>query len=103
MEFMDMLALFGIPTTIVGLLVWRFKKSIDKAEAERKAREDRQHKYEVFQVRMIMAVAAVCEANAIALQNGKCNGETHRALEYLNNVKREQRDFLTEQGIEHLF
>lgn len=103
MEILDILALCGIPTTIVGLIVWRIKKSVDRAEAERRARDEKQHKYEMFQVRMIMAVAALCEANAIALQNGKCNGETHRALDYLKEVKREQREFLEAQGIEHLF
>jgi hypothetical protein len=45
----------------------------------------------------------VCEANAIALQNGKCNGETHAALKYMHEVKRKQQNFLINQGIDHIF
>lgn len=90
----------GLPTamvaTMVGILFHRLEKRLD---AEKKARRD----FELFQIRTITATMGLCEANAIALQRGKCNGETHRALEYMQEVKREQRDFLISQGVEHIF
>ena len=88
---------------IVGLFFRRLEKRMDKEEAERKEREEARRKYEIFQVKTLTAVTALSKANAIALKNGKCNGETSAALAYLDNVKHEQRDFLTEQGIDHLF
>lgn len=88
---------------IVGLFFRRIEKRMDKEDKARQEREEARRKYEIFQVKTLTAVTALSKANAIALKNGKCNGETKAALEYLDNVKHEQREFLTEQGIDHLF
>ena len=97
----------GLPSAIVGAIVrmafTRIEKRMDTEQAERKAREEARRKYEVFQVKTLTAVTALSKANAIALKNGKCNGETSAALKYLDEVKHDQREFLTEQGIDHLF
>ena len=90
----------GLPTavvaTIVGITFRRIEKRLDD---EKKARRD----FECFQIKTLTATMGLCEANAIALQKGKCNGETRKALGYMQEVKREQRDFLISQGIEHIF
>ena len=88
---------------VVGLFFRRIEKRMDREEKARKEREEARRKYEVFQVKTLTAVIALSKANAIALKNGKCNGETSAALTYLNTVKHEHREFLTEQGIDHLF
>ena len=88
---------------VVGLCFRRLEKKLDKEQKERAAHEEARRKYEIFQIKTLTATTALCKANAIALKNGKCNGETHAALEYLERVKNEQREFLTEQGIDHLF
>lgn len=100
---MDIWAIFlawGVPSaiagTVIGVTFKRFEKRMDE---ERNARRD----FERFQVKGLCATMKVCEANAIALQNGRCNGETHAALEYMQEVKRDQRDFLMSQGIDHIF
>lgn len=90
----------GIPSAIVGGVVGIFFRRIEKKmDKEREARR----KYELFQVKTQAATISLCKANALALKNGRCNGETTAALEYLDKVKHEQRDFLNEQGIDHLF
>lgn len=86
----------GIPSAIFGMYLRRFEKRRADEESARR-------KYELYQIKMLTATAGLCEANAIALQNGKCNGETHKALDHLKEVKHDQRDFLVEQGIDHLF
>ena len=96
----------GAPSAIFGGLVSfyfrRIEKKMDKDRAEREAKEAAREESELFQIKMLSATAKLCEANAIALQNGKCNGETHAALDYLKEVKHDQRDFLIKQGIKHL-
>lgn len=100
MDIWVILLAWGVPSaiagTVVGIMFKRFEKRMDD---ERKARRD----FERFQVKGLCATMKVCEANAIALQNGRCNGETHAALEYMQEVKRDQRDFLMSQGINHIF
>lgn len=93
----------GIPSAITGMLVRRFEKRLDKEQKAREERERARREYESFQVQVLTACIKLSEANAIALQNGKCNGETHRALDYLTEVRREQRKFLIDQGIDHIF
>lgn len=90
------IAAAGIPSAIFG----SFLRSVEKRRAKEEAAR---REFELYQIKMLTATAGLCEANAIALQNGHCNGETHRALEHLKEVKHEQRDFLVSQGIEHLF
>lgn len=100
MDIWVILLAWGVPSaiagTVVGIMFKRFEKRMDE---ERKARRD----FERFQVKGLCATMKVCEANAIALQNGRCNGETHAALEYMQEVKRDQRNFLMSQGIDHIF
>lgn len=101
----------GIPTSIISgviaLALRRIEKKIDKRQLEREKKEEEREaarkEYERYTTRQLMAVTALSEANAIALQNGKCNGETRRALEYTRQMKHEQREFLTRLGIDHLY
>ena len=100
MEIWAILVALGVPSavagTVIGIALKRLEKRMDE---ERKARRD----FETFQVKGLCATMKVCEANAIALQNGKCNGETHAALEYMQEIKQDQRDFLFAHGIDHIF
>ena len=90
----------GLLAAVVGGVVGACFRRMEK---RMQAREDARRKYELFQVKMTTASAALGKANAIAIRNGKCNGETKTALEYLESVKHEYREFLAEQGIDHLF
>lgn len=107
MSIWAIVAAVGLPgavvSAVVGLLVRRIERRLDKEEEERQKREAARKEYELFQVKMLTAVAALGKANAIALKNGKCNGETSAALAYLEEVKHDRRDFLNEQGVDHLF
>lgn len=94
--FIELLAAASIPSAL-------FASYIRRVEKRREQEEEARRQYELYQVKMLTATAGLCEANAIALQNGKCNGETHKALDYLKEVKHDQRDFLVFQGIDHLF
>lgn len=93
----------GLPSAIVGFALRRIEKKMDEDRQTRETQEKARKQHERFLVEMLTASAALGKANAIALKNGKCNGETSAALAYLEKVKHEQRDFLTRQGIDHLF
>lgn len=100
MDFWNIIVAWGVPTaitgTVVGIMFRRIEKRLDEEKQARRA-------FEHFQVRGLTATMALSEANAIALQNGRCNGETHKALDYMKVVKHEQRDFLISLGIDHIF
>jgi len=100
--FISILTAASIPSALFAYSLRRVEKRMEREAEARKREEENRRKYEMYQVQMLTATAGLCEANAIALQNGKCNGETHRALGHLQEVKHAQRDFLVSQGIDHL-
>lgn len=107
MDFWQTVAAIGLPgiiiTAVVGYIVRRIEKRLDKEEAEKKKQDEARRQFERYQLQGLTATMTLCEANALALQHGRCNGETHAALEYMQKVKREQRDFLNTHGIDHIF
>ena len=94
--------LSAVISGLVGLAYHRIERRLDREAAERKKRDEDRKRYELFQIRALTATMALGKANAVALKNGKCNGETTAALEYLSRVKHDLRDFLDEQGVDHL-
>lgn len=101
------LVAIGLPSAVVagvvGLFFRRIEKRLDREHEARKAQEAARIEFEGFLVDGITATMKLSEANAIALQNGRCNGETHAALDYMRDVKRKQRKFFQQQGLEHIF
>ena len=89
------IAMMGIPTAITALLVRRLERRQEERDAAQKQKD-------VLVIKAINASLALGEATAIALKNGKTNGETTAALEYSKDVKHDLKNFLVEQGVEHL-
>lgn len=103
-QYLPALALtMGVPTAVTGLLFWFLQRKIERREKVRDDREAAMKKNEILIVRSIGAAIALSEAAALALKRGSCNGETEAALEYARQIKREQKDFLTAQGIENIY
>ena len=97
----------GVPSAFVGLVFWLLKRHIDKRDKQRSAREEEREKAreqsQILLIKSVSASIALGEATAIAMQNGKCNGETKSALIYAQTIKHEMKDFLTEQSVKNLF
>jgi len=106
--------LMTLVTAAMGFMVWRLQRKIQKkdeakerAEAVKQAELDRQKRdvqqYERFMIQTQRTLTKLCVATAIAVRDGKSNGEMTAALEIMEKVAREQRDFLVDQGINGLF
>lgn len=111
------IAAMGIPSAITGFCFWLLQRKIQKRDdEEKKEREARQKKMdqresareknEIYMIKSIGAAIALAEATAKAVQripDAKCNGDMHQALEYAQQVKHEQKDFLNEQALKNLY
>ena len=102
-EMQSLLVALCVPSAITGFFFWLLEQKLEKREKERAKKEAVREKQEFLMVKSIGAAIALGEASAIALKNGHTNGETEAALEYARKVKHEQKDFLTQQGIEAIF
>ena len=111
----------GVPsaifTTTLGLLVWWFKRHIEKRykdteEREKKrqlATEEREKNYEKIML-MIMqtgrASFVLSKATAIAVQripDAKCNGDMTAALKEAEKIQKEEQQLLIDAGVAYLF
>ena len=98
-------AAMGIPSAIMGLIIWRLERRIDKREKEQAAQEQGQKDLFVLIVQGTNAAIALGEATARAVQripDAHCNGDMHDALDYAADIKHKQKDFLTRQGVSAL-
>lgn len=122
MEVIDLtieglVVLMGIPSAVTAFCFWLLQRKItrqqekkDKAEeVHRKAEENRdrlREKQELLLIKGVRAAIALGEATAKAVQkipDVHCNGDMHKALDYADKVKHEQKDFLAEQGVHFLY
>ncbi|MBR2471275.1 MAG: serine/threonine protein kinase [Clostridia bacterium] len=104
MEAMIMAA--GIPSAITGLLVWWIKKRIDKQDEERQEREKNQERLMILIMQTGRATSVLSEATARAVQripDAHCNGDMKKALDDAKRIQTEEKDFLINKGIKHIF
>ena len=98
-------AAMGIPSAIMGIVVWKLERRITKSEKESEEREAARENLLVLIVQSSSAAIALGEATAKAVQripDAHCNGDMHEALAYATGIKHKQKEFLTTKGIESL-
>ena len=96
----------GIPSAIVGLLMWMLQRKIikreERREAEQAEKERDREQFEINLLESVNATMALSEATARAVQripDAHCNGDMHKALAYEEDIKQKQRDFLMKKGV----
>ncbi len=106
MDPMEIILAMSIPSAITGFCFWLLEQRITKREKEREKKEAVREKQELLIVKSIGAAISLGEATAEAvarIPDAHCNGDMHAALEYARKIKHEQKDFLTQQGIEAIY
>ena len=121
MDLVSVLVSLGISSAffsvLLGFISKRLEKKLDAREAASKAEMNRQkaeqekieaarEQLTILLVQSVAASIALGEATARAVQripDAHCNGDMHKALEYAEQIKHVQKDFLTKQGVNALF
>lgn len=112
-----LLVMFCVPSSITGFCFFLIKREIAKKDKQaeerekkreeiREKREEARKEYELFTIKGTSAAIALGEATARAVQkipDTHCNGDMHKALDYAEKIKHDQKDFLTKQGINAIF
>ena len=117
MEQYISLFLASVPSAVCGLLVWWFKRQIEARDRERDAehekrereREEREQKREKLMLMMMQTsrannVLATATARAVQrIPDAHCNGDMTAALEEARRIQTEEKDFVMDEGIKHIF
>ena len=112
-----LIVILGLPSALTGLCFFLVERRIirqqakkDEEDRKRRAEEDNREqlreKQQLLLVQCVSASIALGEATARAVQripDAHCNGDMHRALEYAQKVKNEQKGFLEAQGVHFLY
>lgn len=96
----------GIPSAIMGILVWLLKRHIDKKDAKREERETNTETLMLMIMKEARATNVLAEATAKAVQripDAHCNGDMTAALERAKKIQKEEQQFLFDQGVKHIF
>jgi plastocyanin domain-containing protein len=94
---------FGIPSGIFGLIIWWFKKKIDKNEEKTAERQSNLEQLVLMMMESSRANTVLCKAIGEAVRDGHCNGNMSSALEQVNVVQEKEKRFLLDLGVKHIF
>lgn len=103
---MEFVIAMGIPTAITGMLVWWLKRYIDKRDKRAEEREKNTEQLMLIIMRNSRATNVLAEATARAVQripDAHCNGDMTAALDLAAKIQKEEKDFMFDQGIKHIF
>lgn len=106
MDLTTLIIAMSIPSAITGFAFWAIERRIEKRDELQDKKDEARKRNEVLVIRGVNAAIALGEATAKAVQripDAHCNGDMHAALEYAERIKHEQKDFLTEQGMDALY
>ena len=96
----------GIPSAVMGILVWWLKRYIDKQEEKRLEREKNTEEFMLFIMKNSRATNILAEATAKAVQripDAHCNGDMKAALEEAAKIQKAEKDFMFDQGVKRIF
>ena len=106
MSLLEILTLFGIPTTITGLGVWWIKRKVESNE--RKSQEQQKNIES-----LILMIVQSSKANSIGITaiakavqripDAKCNGDMTAALAEMEKIQQQEKQFLIDKGIKYIF
>lgn len=106
MELLELVALFGIPGSITGIAIWWIKRRI---EASEKKNQEQQQNIEA----LIMMIIQSSKANQIGITaiakavqripDAHCNGDMTSALEEMEKIQQQEKQFLMNKGIRYIF
>lgn len=91
----------GIPSAVVGFLITRMNKKLDKREKEKEEKENARVEREVLLSGLVMATLSLSVATAEAVQripDANCNGDMHEALSMAKAAKEKYREFERRQA-----
>ena len=97
-----LLGLFGFGGIIAGIVVKNFNRRMDKSDARRDELDKARLEADIIASEGLCAVGTLARATAIAVRDGKTNGETNHALETYELWSTKRAAFMERQAAERL-
>ena len=87
-----------VASIISGMVLFFLQRYFKKQEAKEEKRQEAREKESILILKSIDAIGKLTYADAIAIRDGKTNGELKEAIQEYNDVKEEMYEYLLEQN-----
>ena len=99
----SILSAWGIPSALVGLVFWYIQKKISENEKKTAARQKDLENLVIMMMKSTRANTKLCIAIGETVRDGHCNGNMTSAMELVEKVQKEEKDFMLNMGVKHIF
>ena len=93
----------GIPSAIFGLILWFFKRHIEKRDKEQEERQKNLEELVLMMLQSTRANTILCKATAEAVRDGHCIGNMTAAMEVIDKMAAAEKEFLLDKSIKYIF
>ena len=87
-----------VASIISGMVLFFLQRYFKKQEVKEERRQQAREKESILILKSIDAIGKLTYADAIAIRDGKTNGELKEAIKEYNDVKEEMYEYLLEQN-----
>lgn len=94
---------FGVPSTVLGLAVWYFKKTVARNQQRQEEHEKNLESLVLMMLQSERANTILCKATAEAVRDGHCNGNMTAAMEIVEKAATAEKEFLLDKSIKYIF
>lgn len=92
----------AVPSVVASIIMLIINRRISERDKLHENHEKIQSQERLLQMKMTSATLKLTEANAIALRDGRCNGELKAAMAECEAAKKAYYEFLNAQAYEHI-
>lgn len=85
---------------ISGLVLYFLQRHFRVRETKEQKKEERTSQKDILMIKSLQAIGELTVANAIALKEGKQNGEMHKAMDDFKKVDKELNNYLIQSSVQ---
>ncbi len=100
---MEILMALGVPSALFSLLLWFFKKHFKMSEDRQAAQQADVKDLALMMIQSARANTILCKATAEAVRDGHCNGNMSSAMQAVDKVAAEEKEFLLKRSVKYIF
>lgn len=102
-EIWTILLAFGVPSTVLGFVIWYIKREITKSQKRQEEHDKNLESLVLMMLQSTRANTILCKATAEAVRDGHCNGNMTEAMKIVDKTAAAEKEFLLDKSIKYIF
>lgn len=102
-EMWNLLLAFGVPSAVLGFILWYIKREIAKNQKKQEEHDKNLESLVLMMLQSTRANTILCKATAEAVRDGHCNGNMTEAMKIVDKTAAAEKEFLLDKSIKYIF